>query len=67
LIPEDIMTTPKRSIRWRKASYSAQGNGCVELANTLVLVRDSKNPNGPVLMADVSALLAGVKAGRFQR
>lgn len=61
------MTTQKRSIKWRKASYSDQGNGCVELANSLDLVRDSKNPGGPVLVADVSTLLAGVKAGRFER
>jgi hypothetical protein len=56
------MTTPKRSIRWRKASYSDQSNGCVELANTLDLVRDSKNPTGPVLRADVPALIAHLRA-----
>ncbi|GAA2667148.1 MULTISPECIES: DUF397 domain-containing protein [Actinosynnema] len=37
---------------WRKSSYSG-GNGgdCVELAQTPahLLVRDSKNPGGPVL------------------
>ncbi|RKT54071.1 DUF397 domain-containing protein [Saccharothrix australiensis] len=40
---------------WRKSSYSA-GNGgdCVELAHatTSLLVRDSKNPDGPVLAFD---------------
>ncbi|MEU4804726.1 DUF397 domain-containing protein [Actinosynnema sp. NPDC023587] len=38
--------------RWRKSSHSG-GNGadCVELAHaaTALLVRDSKNPDGPVL------------------
>ena len=42
------------SIRWRTSSYSG-GNGgeCVQLAakpgTERVLVRDSKNPDGPVL------------------
>lgn len=38
--------------QWRKSSYSG-GNGgdCVELAHggAALLVRDSKNPEGPVL------------------
>jgi hypothetical protein len=40
-------------ITWRKASYSGNnGGGCVEVARDLpgfVAVRDSKNPDGPVL------------------
>ena len=38
--------------KWRKSSYSGQGNTCVEVA-TLPdggrAVRDSKDPQGPVL------------------
>ncbi len=37
---------------WRKSSYSAQSEGnCVEVATLPngVAVRDSKDPNGPVL------------------
>jgi hypothetical protein len=38
---------------WRKSSYSGNGGGnCVEVASDLpgvVAVRDSKNPDGPVL------------------
>jgi hypothetical protein len=40
--------------RWRKSSYSGNGGGdCVEVACNLpgvVAVRDSKNPDGPVLI-----------------
>lgn len=59
------MSTPNRPVTWRKASYSDQGNGCVELANTLDRLRDSKNPEGPVLSANLPALLALVRTGHF--
>jgi hypothetical protein len=43
------------SAAWRKSRYSGNGgqqNGCVEVARNLpgiVAVRDSKDPDGPVL------------------
>jgi hypothetical protein len=54
-----------RPLRWRKSSRSG-GNGgeCVELAHTLDAVRDSKNPDGPVLRGDVRRLVVAVRAGR---
>lgn len=53
---------------WRKSSYSATSNDCVELAGTLDLVRDSKNPAGPVLsVAALDAFLSDVRSGRFDR
>ena len=38
-------------LTWRKSSYSGgNGGSCVEVANTdEVLVRDTQDPNGPVL------------------
>lgn len=58
--------------QWRKSSYSSNGgNTCVEVAMNLpglIAVRDSKDPDGPVLAfspADWRALLAGVRAGQF--
>ena len=57
-------------LNWRKASYSGtNGGGCVEVARDLprvVAVRDSKDPNGPVLTigsADWRHFIADVKAG----
>lgn len=40
------------SALWRKSSYSANGGNCVEVASNLpgiVVVRDSKDPDGPNL------------------
>lgn len=53
-------------MRWRKSSRSSGQDTCVELAHNIA-VRDSKNPIGPVLVADVKALLAVVKTGSLDR
>jgi hypothetical protein len=54
---------------WRKSSRSGTSN-CVEVAlhGALVLVRDSKDPLGPVLTFskdEWDAFLAGVRRGEF--
>ncbi|WP_440899867.1 DUF397 domain-containing protein [Actinosynnema sp.] len=43
--------------KWRKSSRSNAAANCVEVARTPdgVLVRDSKNPNGPVLRFSAAA------------
>ena len=54
---------------WRKSSRSDSGGGaCIEVARAdrLVAVRDSKNPEGPVLAftsAEWLGLVSGIKAG----
>jgi Domain of unknown function (DUF397) len=54
---------------WRKSSYSGgNGGNCVEVAETpgIVLVRDSKNPDGPRLAFGQhawEAFAATMKAG----
>jgi hypothetical protein len=49
---------------WRKSSWSASQSNCVELSKTGA-VRDSKNPTGPILTADLGAFLVAIKAGQF--
>lgn len=53
--------------RWRKSSYSGSGPNCVELANTLDGIRDSKRPTGPTLRVDLATFLTTIKTGRFDR
>jgi Domain of unknown function (DUF397) len=54
-------------LNWRKSSFSKSGEGdCVEIAHDhpSVLIRDSKNPSGPVLGVPVtrwSAFLSDVQ------
>jgi len=38
--------------RWRKSRRSNSGGNCVEVADTLDALRDSKNPSGGVLTID---------------
>jgi hypothetical protein len=57
--------------KWRKSSWS-HDNGCVEAAfvRDRVAVRDSKDPNGPVLVFTAhewAAFLSGVRDGEFDR
>ncbi|MGI5443123.1 DUF397 domain-containing protein [Streptomyces shenzhenensis] len=60
--------------RWCKSSYSDNGGNCIEVATNLaaprdlVPIRDSKNPNGPVLNVPAHAFTAfvtEVKTGQF--
>lgn len=58
-------------LAWHKASASATGN-CVEVSidGQHVLVRDSKDPDGPVLRftpSEWDCFLAGVRQGEFDR
>jgi hypothetical protein len=55
---------------WRKSSRSGSNGQCTEVMDTGtdVLVRDSKNPTGPVLAFtrdEWGAFLDGVRAGEF--
>lgn len=62
------MTVPEVPLRFKKASGSGQDTSCVELAHTLLAIRDSKNPNGPVLKVAATHLVAALKpGGQFDR
>jgi hypothetical protein len=56
---------------WRTSSYSGANGNCVavaQLAGGRWAVRDTKDPNGPVLIftaAEWAAFTAGVRAGEF--
>lgn len=59
-----------RGVAWRKAQRSVANGACVEVANAgrLLAMRDSKDPDGPVLTypwAEWHAFLDGVKKGEF--
>jgi hypothetical protein len=60
--------------RWRKSSWSGNNGGnCVEVATNLpgaVAIRDSKDPEGPVLAlatAQWRAFAAAVRDGQFNQ
>ncbi|MFJ5231867.1 DUF397 domain-containing protein [Kitasatospora sp. NPDC088391] len=59
-------------VRWVKSSYSDNGGDCVEVAPAAsaghMPVRDSKDPQGPVLLftrAEYAAFVDAVVAGEF--
>jgi hypothetical protein len=52
---------------WKKSSRSTETDNCVEVANTLGAVRDSKNPSGPVLAVPMAGIVAEMKAGHLDR
>lgn len=61
------------AIEWAKSSFSYANGNCVEVAGLstqMIRIRDSKNPEGPVLLftpAEWDAFLGGVRNGEFDR
>jgi len=59
-------------MQWRKSTYSSDTANCVEFAplQAAVAIRDSKDPDGPVLSYGNdrwTAFTAAVRAGTFDR
>jgi hypothetical protein len=62
---------PDAHLSWRKASFSTADGQCVEVARAqdLIAIRDSKNPDGPMLrftMDQWKKFLAVVKDRRMR-
>ncbi|MGW5689613.1 DUF397 domain-containing protein [Streptomyces asiaticus] len=71
-----LRATDLSGARWRKSSYSGGANDCVEIADltdtayAAVAIRDSKEPNGPVLLVapdSFEAFVRHVSHGRTER
>ena len=57
-------------LQWRKARRSANNGACVEVApvNGQIVIRDSKDQDGPVIRYSASSwhtFLGGAKKGQF--
>ncbi len=66
------MSTDLSRAVWRKSTKSAANGGCVEVADLgdQFALRDSKNPDGPVLLFTAfewECFLHGVDKGEFPR
>jgi hypothetical protein len=60
------------ALGWRTSSYSTSASNCVEVAldGPAIGVRDSKDPDGPVLVTPAtnwSQFLGGLATGDFDR
>lgn len=60
-----MSTPPSPAPTWRKSSRSSGQDTCVEVRRDLAALRDSKNATGAVVRADIAAVVADIKAGRF--
>lgn len=66
MVPHDQL----RSAAWRKSSYSNGATQCVEAASIggLTAIRDSKDPEGPVLLLagrQMRALVRSIRTGQL--
>ncbi|MGH3067705.1 MAG: DUF397 domain-containing protein [Streptosporangiaceae bacterium] len=66
MVPHDQL----RGAAWRKSSYSNGATQCVEAASIggLTAIRDSKDPEGPVLLlagTQMRGLVHGIRTGRL--
>jgi hypothetical protein len=60
----------RSNLAWQKAQSSTVNGQCIEIASTAdkIAIRDSKDPNGPILvytLAEFSAFLEGARNGEF--
>ncbi len=62
----------RAALTWLKAQSSSHNGQCVEIAEAVgkIAIRDSKDPDGPILVytpAEFEAFLNGARNGEFDR
>ncbi|MBO0758986.1 MAG: DUF397 domain-containing protein [Bradyrhizobiaceae bacterium] len=67
-----LSAAERANLTWTKAQASTHNGQCVEIAAAAgnIALRDSKNPDGPVLVytpAEFRAFLDGARNGEFDR
>lgn len=66
----NLSEAERQSLAWLKAQSSTPNGQCVEVAATdgRIAIRDSKDPEGPILVytpSEFSAFLEGARNGEF--
>jgi hypothetical protein len=56
-----------RRYGWKKSSFSSSDTDCVEVANTLDAIRDSKNPQVTLDGVNVRALVNAFRSATHRR
>jgi hypothetical protein len=61
-----LSATERAGLMWVKSSHSGANGQCVEIASAAghIAIRDSKNPDGPILVAAPSQFRAFLNAAR---
>jgi len=67
-----LSDTERANLTWVKTQYSGSNGQCVEVASATgkIAIRDSKDPDGPILVYTVGefrAFLHGARNGEFDR
>jgi hypothetical protein len=67
-----LSDTERADLTWVKAQYSGSNGQCIEIASAAgkVAMRDSKDPEGPILVytpGEFKAFLHGAQNGEFDR
>jgi Domain of unknown function (DUF397) len=65
-----LSESERRDLAWHKAQRSTNNGQCIEVASAVgkIAIRDSKDPDGPILVytpAEFSAFLEGARNGEF--
>ncbi|HTE86463.1 MAG TPA: DUF397 domain-containing protein [Dehalococcoidia bacterium] len=65
-----LSESERRDLSWCKAQRSTNSGQCIEIASAVgkIAIRDSKDPDGPILVytsAEFSAFLEGARNGEF--